>query len=87
VPVREQLGDEVLDALLERSRGADGGLRLTGEGSMLGDLVKAVLSVPLKKSSRLISAIPGTSGRGITAVIHGTARSGKACRPWVVDGG
>ncbi|HEX3959575.1 MAG TPA: IS256 family transposase [Trebonia sp.] len=49
VPVRELLGDEVLDALLERSRDADGGLRLTGEGSMLGDLVKAVLERALEE--------------------------------------
>lgn len=49
VPVRELLGDEVLDALLERSKDADGGLRLTGEGSMLGDLVKAVLERALEE--------------------------------------
>jgi putative transposase len=30
------------NALLERSRDEAGGLRLTGEGSMLGELVKAV---------------------------------------------
>ncbi|HTT55217.1 MAG TPA: hypothetical protein VMH35_27830 [Streptosporangiaceae bacterium] len=48
VPVRELLGDEVLDALLERSKDADGGLRLTGAGSMLGDLVKAVLERALE---------------------------------------
>jgi hypothetical protein len=48
VPVREVLGDELLDALLERSKDADGGLRLTGEGSMLGDLVKAVLERALE---------------------------------------
>jgi putative transposase len=47
--VRELLGDEVLDALLERSKDADGGLRLTGEGSMLGDLVKAVLERALEE--------------------------------------
>jgi transposase-like protein len=49
VPVRELLGDEVLDALLERSKDTDGGLRLTGEGSMLGDLVKAVLERALEE--------------------------------------
>src|ERR1700678_1600886 len=48
VPVRDLLGDEVLDALLERSKDATGGLRLTGEGSMLGDLVKAVLERALE---------------------------------------
>jgi putative transposase len=44
VPVRDLAGDEVLGALLERLEYADGGLRLTCEGSMLGDLIKAVLS-------------------------------------------
>jgi putative transposase len=48
VRVRDLLGDEVLDALLERSKDADGGLRLTGEGSMLGDLIKAVLERALE---------------------------------------
>src|SRR5437016_1421740 len=43
VPLRELMDDRLLDALLERSRDEAGGLRLTGEGSMLGELVKAVL--------------------------------------------
>ena len=42
-PLRELIDDRLLDALLERSRDEAGGLRLTGEGSMLGELVKAVL--------------------------------------------
>jgi putative transposase len=42
-PLRDLIGDRLLDALLERSRDEAGGLRLTGEGSMLGELVKAVL--------------------------------------------
>jgi putative transposase len=42
-PLRELIDDRLLDALLERSRDETGGLRLTGEGSMLGELVKAVL--------------------------------------------
>jgi transposase-like protein len=37
------MDDRLLDALLERSRDEAGGLRLTGEGSMLGELVAAVL--------------------------------------------
>jgi len=41
-PLRELIDDRLLDALLERSRDEAGGLRLTGEGSMLGELVKAV---------------------------------------------
>lgn len=36
------VGDRLLGALLERSKDEAGGLRLTGEGSMLGELVKAV---------------------------------------------
>jgi len=41
-PLRELMDDRFLDALLERSRDEAGGLRLTGEGSMLGELIKAV---------------------------------------------
>ena len=37
------MDDRLLDALLERSKDEAGGLRLTGEGSLLGELVKAVL--------------------------------------------
>ncbi|GLW06011.1 hypothetical protein Misp01_11410 [Microtetraspora sp. NBRC 13810] len=48
VPLRDLLGDQVLDLLLERSRDGAGGLRLTGEGSMLGELVKAVLERALE---------------------------------------
>ncbi|PZG03461.1 IS256 family transposase [Nonomuraea aridisoli] len=47
-PLRDLLGDHVLDLLLERSRDGAGGLRLTGEGSMLGGLVKAVLERALE---------------------------------------
>ena len=43
VPLRELIDDRLLDALLERSKDEAGGLRLTGEGSMLGELIKAVL--------------------------------------------
>jgi len=48
VPLRELLDDRLLDALLERSRDEAGGLRLIGEGSMLGELVKAVLERALE---------------------------------------
>jgi putative transposase len=40
-PLRELLDDNLLDELLVRSRDEAGGLRLTGEGSMLGELVKS----------------------------------------------
>jgi len=43
-PLRELMDDR----LLERSRDQAGGLRLTGEGSMLGELVKAVLERALE---------------------------------------
>ena len=42
------MDDALLDALLERSRDQAGGLRLTGEGSMLGELVKVVLERALE---------------------------------------
>jgi putative transposase len=47
-PLRELIDDRLLDALLERSRDEAGGLRLTGEGSMLGELVRAVLERALE---------------------------------------
>lgn len=42
------MDDRLLDALLERSRDQAGGLRLTGEGSMLGELIRAVLERALE---------------------------------------
>jgi putative transposase len=48
VPLRELVGDRLLDTLLERSKDAAGGLRLTGAGSMLGELVSAVLERALQ---------------------------------------
>ncbi|MCP2337308.1 transposase-like protein [Actinomadura rupiterrae] len=47
-PIRELMGDQLLDELLVRSRDEAGGLRLTGEGSMLGELVRAVLERALE---------------------------------------
>jgi hypothetical protein len=47
-PLRELTDDRLLDALLERSRDQAGGLRLTGEGSMLGELIRAVLERALE---------------------------------------
>src|SRR3984957_12972138 len=47
-PLRELMDDRLLDALLERSRDEAGGLRLTGAGSMLGELVAAVLERALQ---------------------------------------
>jgi putative transposase len=48
VPLRELMDDQLLDALLARSRDEADGLRLTGEGSMLGELVRAVLERALE---------------------------------------
>jgi putative transposase len=48
VPIRELVGDRVLDALLAQSKDEAGQLRLTGEGSMLGELVRAVLERALE---------------------------------------
>ncbi|MEV5754947.1 hypothetical protein AB0L00_44740 [Actinoallomurus sp. NPDC052308] len=42
-PLHELIDDRLLGELLARSRDETGGLRLTGEGSTLGELVKAVL--------------------------------------------
>jgi len=42
------MDDRLLDALAERSRDEAGGLRLTGEGPVLGELVKAVLERALE---------------------------------------
>lgn len=48
VPLRELVDDQLLDVLLERSKDEAGGLRLTGAGSMLGELVAAVLERALQ---------------------------------------
>src|SRR3984957_20983328 len=48
VSLRQLMDDRLLDALLARSRDQAGGLRLTGEGSMLGELIKAVLERALE---------------------------------------
>ena len=61
VPLRELMDDRLLDALLERSRDQAGGLRLTGEGSMLGEL--AAIRVP-----RAVTA--GADSRDIAAAGH-----------------
>jgi len=47
-PLRELMDGRLLDALLERSRDEAGGLRLTGEGSMLGEFIRAVLERALE---------------------------------------
>lgn len=75
-PLRELIDDRVLDELLERSKDEAGGLRLTGEGSMLGELVKAVLERALEAE---ITAHLGyaRSEQGGRAGGNGNARNGK----------
>ena len=76
-PLRELMDDALLDALLERSRDQAGGLRLTGEGSMLGELVKAVLERALE--AELTAHLGyGKSERGGAA--GGNARNGTASK-------
>lgn len=62
VPPQELMDDRLLDALLERSRDEAGGLRLTGEGAMLGELVKAVLARGPERLPR-----PGRTAVAMTA--------------------
>jgi putative transposase len=50
-PLRELVDDRLLDELLARSRDEAGGLRLTGEGSMLGELA-ASASIPVPAALR-----------------------------------
>src|SRR6202167_5801870 len=77
-PLRELMDDRLLDALLERSRDQAGGLRLTGEGSMLGELVRAVLERALE--SELTAHLGyGKGERGGAA--GATARTGVIARP------
>src|SRR5579863_9684660 len=71
-PLRALMDDSLLDELLARSRDEAGGLRLTGEGSMLGELVRAVLERALESelTAHLGYARGGRGGAG------GSARSG-----------
>jgi putative transposase len=71
-PLRELMDDSLLDELLARSRDEAGGLRLTGEGSMLGDLVRAVLERALEAE---LTAYLGY-GRGERGGQGGNARNG-----------
>jgi putative transposase len=75
-PLRELMDDRLLDALLERSRDQAGGLRLTGEGSMLGELVRAVLERALESE---LTAHLGY-GRGGRGGAGGNARNGNIAK-------
>ncbi|MFC6543284.1 IS256 family transposase [Nonomuraea salmonea] len=72
--MRDLLGDHVLDLLLERSRDGAGGLRLTGEGSMLGELVKAVLERALEAE---LSAHLGYGKHEVAGHGSGNSRNGR----------
>ncbi|WP_404828576.1 IS256 family transposase [Spongiactinospora rosea] len=72
--MRDLLGDQVLDLLLERSRDRAGGLRLTGQGSMLGELVKAVLERALEAE---ISSHLGYGKHEVAGHGTGNSRNGK----------
>ena len=73
VPLRELMDERLLDALLERSKDEAGGLRLTGAGSMLGELVAAVLKRALQAelAAHLGYGKHETAGRG-----SGNSRNG-----------
>jgi putative transposase len=73
VPLRALMDDRLLDELLDRSRDEAGGLRLTGEGSMLGELVKAVLERALEAE---LTAHLGYDKRGGRPAGTGNYRNG-----------
>ena len=70
-PLRALMDDRLLDELLARSRDQAGGLRLTGEGSMLGELIRAVLERALEAE---LTAHLGYAKRGRGS--PGNARNG-----------
>src|ERR1039457_5649961 len=73
VTVRELVGDRALDVLLARSKDEAGQLRLTGEGSMLGELGRAGLGRALGAERR---ARVGEGPRGGGGHNAGTPRKG-----------
>lgn len=81
--LRDVIDDSVLDLLLERSKDAAGGLRLTGEGSMLGELVKAVLERALEAE---LSAHLGYDKHDVAGNGSGNSRNGRG-KPKTVQTG
>jgi transposase-like protein len=73
-PIRELMDDRLLDELLARSRDEAGGLRLTGEGSMLGELVRAVLERALEAE---LTAHLGYTKHGFDGYGTPNSRNGK----------
>jgi hypothetical protein len=76
--LRELMDDRLLDALIERSRDEAGGLRLTGEGTLLVELVKVVLERALE--AELIAHL-GCEKAGRRAATPATGRSSRRFRP------
>ena len=82
VPLRELMDDRLLDALLERSRDTAGGSRLTGEGSMLGELVKAVLERALEADlTAHLGYRPARPGRAPYGELPHRHDRQRRCRP------
>src|SRR6202167_3256839 len=75
-PLRALMDDSLLDELLARSRDEAGGLRLTGEGSMLGELIRAVLERALEAE---LTAHLGYE-KGGRAAGDGNARNGNIAK-------
>ena len=80
-PLRQLMDDRLLDALVERSRDEAGGLRLTGEGSMLGELVKAVLERALQAELTAHLGYERHDQAGHNSGTPATERSARRCRP------
>ena len=62
--------EQVLRELTERAR--TGGLKLTGEGGLLGKLTKMVIEGALKASWMTTSATASTTRKAVTAAIPAT---------------
>jgi hypothetical protein len=91
VPLRELMDDRLLDALLERSKDEAGGLRLTGAGSMLGELVAAVLERALQAElgAHLATADtrwPGAGGEQRVGLVRGEVANDGPFAPSRRDG-
>ena len=63
--------EQLLRELTERARA--GGLKLTGEGGLLGKLTKMVIEAPWKARWTTISAMPSMTRQAATEAIPATA--------------
>ena len=71
--------EQVLRELTERAR--TGGLKLTGEGGLLGKLANMVIEGPLEGELEVTSAMRRMTQPGVMAVIPGTATGPRRCSP------